>query len=119
MQSCDYCGRENEEPVHYCIECGTSFVDEVTISEALSLSAALRRDMAAAGAIARRHKVRLRRVMYVLSGFCWILFAVAIGLFLAGYVAEGAGLQFLGLGVSSLTVLSDWCKLWAWLLPPP
>ena len=46
-----------------------------------------------------------RRIVCLTIGVCWILFALVFGLFLVAYVAEGAGLQFFRVAVSSATVL--------------
>ncbi len=47
----------------------------------------------------------IKSTMMVVCGLCWLAFALAIGLFLLPYIAEGAGLQIFGFGVSSTSVL--------------
>ena len=103
MQSCDYCGRESENSTAYCVECGSSFIQHEPPRE--SLSAVLRRDVVAVGSVVRRYEIRFRRAICLTIGVCWILFALVFGLFLVAYVAEGAGLQFFRVAVSSATVL--------------
>jgi len=50
----------------------------------------------------------IKGTMLVIAGLCWLMFALAIGLFLFKYLAEGAGLQVIGfVGLSSITVLID------------
>src|SRR5579872_5277856 len=57
----------------------------------------------------RKSWLRLRRVVnsaiFVAGGLLWFGFALGFGFFLMQYVNQGAGLQFFGLGVSSMTVL--------------
>ena len=103
MQSCDYCGRESENSIAYCIECGNSFIQHE--APRVPVSAILKRDVAAVGAVVRPYEVRFRRVVCLTIGVCWILFALVFGLFLVACVAEGAGFQLFALSVTSMSVL--------------
>ncbi len=47
----------------------------------------------------------VKRALLILVGLCFLLAALAFGLILIDYVAEGAGLQFFGLGISSGSIL--------------
>ncbi len=46
----------------------------------------------------------MKRILFVFGGLCWFGFALGFGFFLVLYVADGAGSQFLGLGISSVSV---------------
>jgi hypothetical protein len=51
---------------------------------------------------------KAKNTMMVVAGICWVVFAVAIGMFLYRFLVTGAGLQsfvFFGFGVSPLNVL--------------
>jgi hypothetical protein len=47
----------------------------------------------------------MKRAIFLISGFCWILFALGFVFFLIWYVNEGAGFQFFGLFFPSESVL--------------
>ena len=47
----------------------------------------------------------MKRVMFILAGVCWFLFAAGFGFFLIQYVRNGAGLQIAGPLFSSGSVL--------------
>jgi hypothetical protein len=50
----------------------------------------------------------MKRTVLILCGLCWLGFAAGFGLFTLAYLKGGAGLQFLGLGFSSGSVLIGW-----------
>jgi hypothetical protein len=47
----------------------------------------------------------MKRLLLVMAGMCWVLFALGFALFLVRYIAEGAGLQLYIPVVSSGSVL--------------
>jgi hypothetical protein len=47
----------------------------------------------------------MKRLLLVMAGMCWILFALGFALFLVRYISEGAGLQLYIPMVSSGSVL--------------
>ena len=47
----------------------------------------------------------IQSALMVVAGLCWLGFALLIGWFLFRYLGGGAGLQGVGFGVSSATVL--------------
>jgi len=59
-----------------------------------------------AGMPPRPGLIPMKRAMFLIGGLCWFLFALGFGCFLVQYVAQGAGLQFFGLGFSSGSVLT-------------
>jgi hypothetical protein len=48
---------------------------------------------------------RVRGAMFMLGGICWIAAALVFGFFVVQYIAQGAGLQFWPLAISSGSVL--------------
>jgi hypothetical protein len=47
----------------------------------------------------------MKKVIHLFCGVCWFLASVIFGFFLLNYIANGAGLQFFPLGISSGGVL--------------
>src|ERR1041385_5237042 len=50
-------------------------------------------------------KTAVKKIVLIILGGCWLVASLAFLMFVVEYVAEGAGLQFLGWGISSGTVL--------------
>ncbi len=57
------------------------------------------------GECSRRTHRLVKSTVLILGGLTWIVSAVALGVFLYQYMVQGAGLQVIGLGVSSTSVL--------------
>ena len=102
MQTCDYCGRQNEDVVAHCVECGTSIFPDETQPASPSRTAGL----GAAGATSvAEHRAGLKRALCISGGVCWILFALGFGALLWEYLTGGAGSQFFPWGIGSGGVL--------------
>jgi hypothetical protein len=103
MRICDYCGRESEASAAACAECGTGFV--IHVRPETPLPPLLPASVVQVLRLLRRNEFRIKRILWFLAGSCWFAGSLAFLLFLAEYLAEGAGLQLFGWAIWSGGVL--------------